>query len=91
MKNPARGVSIGLGVIAVAFLALGLVVNNQANFAGNYVHDQLASKRITFTPVAGLLPSQAKVPCLVQNAGRPLVTGEQAACYANYQIGAWIC
>src|SRR5262245_18310705 len=87
MNKTARGVAIGLGILAVAFLALGLVVNNQASFAKNYVQSQLASRHITFTPVAGLLPDQKHVPCLVENAGRPLVTGEQAACYANYQIG----
>jgi hypothetical protein len=27
------------------------------------------------------------VPCLVENAGKPLLTGKQAECYAKYQIG----
>jgi len=87
MNKTARGIAIGLGILAVAFLALGLVVNNQASFAKNYVSSQLASRHITFTPVSALLPSQKRVACLVQNAGKPLLTGEQAACYANYQIG----
>ncbi len=87
MRKAAVGIAIGLGVLAIGFLTLGLVLNNQANFAKNYVHDQLAEKQITFTPVAGLLPNQKKVACLVQNAGKPLVTGTQAECYAKYQIG----
>ena len=30
---------------------------------------------------------QSKIPCLIQNAGKPLTTGKQAECYANEQIG----
>ena len=35
----------------------------------------------------GLLPNQKTVPCLVENAGKQLVSGKQAECYAKYQIG----
>jgi len=87
MRKAAVGIAIGLGILAIGFLTLGLVLNNQANFAKTYVHDQLAEKQITFTPVAGLLPDQRKVACLVQDAGKQLVTGKQAECYAKYQIG----
>jgi hypothetical protein len=86
-KKAAVTGAIALGAIALGFLAVGFVVSNQAAFAKNYVHDQLAEKHITFTPVAGLFPDQKKVACLVQNAGKPLVTGKQAECYARYQIG----
>jgi hypothetical protein len=87
MRKAAITGTIVLGIIALGFLALGSVLTNQANYAKNYVHDQLAEKHITFTPVVGLLPDQKKVPCLVQNAGKQLVTGAQAECYAKYQIG----
>jgi hypothetical protein len=87
MKKAAFGVAIGLGVLALGFGVLGLVLNSQANFSKNYVHDQLAEKQITFTPVENLLPNQKTVPCLVENAGQQLVTGKQAECYARYQIG----
>jgi hypothetical protein len=87
MKRAAIGLAIVLGVLTVAFVALGLVLNSQANFSKNYVHDQLAEKQITFTPADGLLPNQKEVPCLVANAGEQLVTGKQAECYARYQIG----
>ena len=33
------------------------------------------------------MPSQQAIPCLVANAGKPLLTGKQAECYAKYQIG----
>jgi hypothetical protein len=87
MKKTAVGIAIGLGILAAGFLVLGLVLNDQANFSKNYVHDQLAEKNITFTPVDALLPNQKQVPCLVENAGKQLVSGKQAECYGKYQIG----
>jgi len=87
MRKAAFGIAIGLGVLAVCFGAVSLVLRNQADFSKQYVHDQLAEKQITFTPVEGLLPNQKTVPCLVESAGQPLVTGKQAECYAKYQIG----
>jgi hypothetical protein len=77
--------SIGGLVIAGLVLVLGLVLQNQANFAKNYVHDQLAQQKITFTPASALKPNEND-PCLKDNAGKPLVTGKQAACYANHYI-----
>ena len=79
--------SIGGGLVAVLLLVLGLVLNNQANFAKTYVKDQLSQQRITFTPVAGLADEEKKADCLVKNAGKPLTTGKQAECYANEYIG----
>ena len=85
MRN--RGFAIGAFVLAVLVLGLGLVLQNQANFSRNYVSDELAAHGITFSPVEALLPAQKEIPCLVANAGKPLTTGEQAECYAKYQIG----
>jgi hypothetical protein len=73
--------------IAVLVLVLGLVLQNQANFAKSYVKDQLGQQKITFTPVAGLAPDEKKADCLVSNAGKALTTGKQAECYANEYIG----
>lgn len=85
MKN--RRNAIVAGVLAIVVLVLGLIAQNQADFSRGYLHDQLAEHGITFTPVAGLLPQQQTVPCLVANAGKPLLSGKQAECYAKYQIG----
>ena len=73
-------------VIAVVLLALGLVLKNQADFSRDYLKSQLEAHGITFTQVEFLLPSQKDVPCLIENAGKPLTTGKQAECYAKYQI-----
>jgi hypothetical protein len=87
MKKAAYGISIGLAVLAAGFLTLGVVLKSQADFSKKYVHDQLAEKQIYFTPVENLLPNQKDVPCLVENAGKQMLSGKQAECYAKYQIG----
>ena len=78
--------SIGGLVLAGLILVLGLVLQNQADFAEDYVHDQLAAQQITFTPAKALAPEE-NAKCLKSNAGKALVTGKQAECYANNYIG----
>lgn len=82
-----RGIAIALAAAAIVVLVLGLILQNQADFSRNYLHDQLAEHGITFTPVDNLLPQQKTVACLVSNVEKPLLTGKQAECYAKYQIG----
>jgi hypothetical protein len=77
--------SAGAVVLAGLLLILGLVLQNQANFAKDYVHNQLEAQKITFTP-AKFLAADENDPCLKANAGKPLVTGKQAECYANHYI-----
>lgn len=86
-KSTAIGLTVGLLVGAVALAVLGTVLLSKANFADDYVRAQMQERGIVFTPVANLLPQQQKVKCLVDNAGKPLLTGKQAECYAKYQIG----
>ncbi len=78
--------SVGGLLLAVLLLVLGLVLQNQANFAKDYVHDQLSAQKITFTPEAGLTDEEKGATCIVSYAGQPLTTGTQAACYANHYI-----
>lgn len=79
--------SVGGAALAVLLLVLGLVLQNQADFAKNYVHDQLSQQKITFTPAQGLTDEEKQADCLVKYAGEPLTTGKQAECYANEYIG----
>ena len=81
-----HGKAIFAVVIAVVLLALGLVLKDQADFSRDYLKSQLEAHGITFTQVDYLLPSQQDIPCLIENAGKPLTTGKQAECYAKYQI-----
>ena len=77
--------SVGAVLLAGLLLVLGLVLQNQANFAKDYVHNQLSAQKITFTPKAGLQPDE-NAACLTSNAGKLLTTGKQAECYANNYI-----
>lgn len=77
--------SAGAVVLAGLLLILGLVLQNQADFAKSYVHDQLSAQRITFTPAKFLAPEE-NAACLKENAGKALTTGKQAECYANEYI-----
>jgi hypothetical protein len=79
--------SVGGLLVALLLLALGLVLQNQANFANTYVKDQLTAQKITFTPENKLNDEEKKATCLVTNAGQSLTTGVQAECYANSYIG----
>jgi hypothetical protein len=72
-------------LVAGLILVLGLVLQNQANFANDYVHDQLAAQQITFTPASALQPAE-NAACLKSNGGKQLVSGKQAECYANNYI-----
>ena len=76
----------GLG-LAVLLLVIGIVLTSNANFANDYVRDQLGAQNITFTPADQLADEEAKVACLVENAGKKLTSGKQAECYANEYIG----
>jgi hypothetical protein len=78
--------SVGGLLLALLLMVLGLVLRSNANFAKDYVHNQLAAQHITFTPAAGLSAEEKQSADLVRYAGQPLVTGKQAETYANDYI-----
>jgi hypothetical protein len=80
-------VSAGGLLVAVILLVGGFVLTSNANFAKNYVRDQLSAQKITFTAAAQLSDEEKQQACLVEYAGQPLTTGKQAECYANNYIG----
>ncbi len=79
--------AVGGLVLAVLLFVLGTVLTSNANFASDYVHDQLSAQKISFTPAANLSDEEKKRSCLADNAGSALTTGKQAECYANEYIG----
>ncbi len=89
MKRRTLDIMFSAGglVLAVLLLVVGIVLTSNANFAKNYVADQLAQQHITFSTVDKLTDSEKKSPCLVQYAGQNMTTGKQAECYANEYIG----
>ena len=81
--------SAGGVVFGVLLLIMGLVLNNQANFAKSYVTNQLSEQQIKFTP-ADKLKGEDKAAggqCLVNYGGQALDSGKKAECYANQYIG----
>jgi len=80
-------ISAGGALLAVLLLIAGLVLTSNANFANDYVTDQLSEQNIMFKPADTLTPEEKKQDCLVEYAGQKLTTGKQAECYANNFIG----
>jgi len=78
--------SIGGVLFGGLILILGLVLQNQSNFASTYVKDQFGQQKIEFTAVEYLNGEQADAPCLVTYAGTLLDSGKKAECYANEYI-----
>jgi hypothetical protein len=79
--------SVGGVVLAGLLVAIGVVLTSNANFANNYVRDQLSEQNITFKSADALTDEEKQADCLVQYAGQKLTTGKQAECYANNFIG----
>ncbi|UWZ50929.1 hypothetical protein Daura_17965 [Dactylosporangium aurantiacum] len=89
MKRRTLDIIVGLGLIVLAGLLLvaGVVLTSNANFANDYVKDQLGQQQISFKPAATLTAQERQSACLVTYAGQRLTTGKQAECYANEFIG----
>lgn len=90
MKRRTLDIAFSVGglLFAVLLLVLGLVLQNQADFAKNYVNTQLLAQQINF-PAEENLAGEQDAPggeCLISNAGQPLTTGKQSECYANQFI-----
>ena len=79
--------SAGGVALAVLLLVLGLVMTSNANFAKNYVHDQLSQQKISFKTADTLNTEEKQSSCLQKYAGEQLTKGKQAECYANDFIG----
>ena len=89
MKRRTIDIMFSLGAVVLAGLLLvaGLVLTSNANFANDYVQDQLSQQNITFKTADTLTEEERKSDCLVKYAGQKLTTGKQAECYANEFIG----
>ena len=85
MRRSIAGLALA-GGLAV----LGSQMATNANFSERYVTEQLARQRITFRAADALTDEERKHDCVVANAGKPLLTGKQAECYANEFIGTHV-
>jgi hypothetical protein len=79
--------SVGGLVLAGLLLVAGIVLTSNANFAKNYVTDQLTQQNITFKTADTLTDEERASACVVEYAGQKMTTGKQAECYANDFIG----
>ncbi len=86
MKRRTLDILFSIGGVAIAALlfAAGLVLTANANFASNYVHDQLAQQNITFKTADTLTPEERALPGVTEYAGQQLTTGKQAEAYAGF-------
>lgn len=70
-------------------LSIGaLVIGGIALYMGDFVHgnvsDELVAQQITFTAEENLSDAERAIPGIVENAGQPLTTGNQAQVYSEY-------
>ena len=85
-RRTIDAILIGIGAVAtVVFVVAGALLWWGSNFADDYVTDELSSQRITF-PAAEALEGEGRTD-LLEFAGQPLETGEQAEAYASYIDG----
>ena len=89
MKRRTLDILFSIGGLGLAGLLLlvGMVFTSNANFANDYVTQQLSQQNITFKPLNALTPEEKAKPGLVKYAGQKLTTGKQAEVYANEFIG----
>lgn len=71
--------ALGVGALAMGGIAIGL-----GQFVQSNIREELASQQITFSPAEGLSDAERAIPGVVENAGLPLTTGNQALIYAEY-------
>jgi hypothetical protein len=76
--------------LAGGLAVLGSQMTANADFSERYVTEQLARQHITFKAAGALTDEERKHDCVVANAGKPLLTGKQAECYANEFIGTHV-
>lgn len=69
-------------VAAIVFAVAGALLTWGNNFAGDYVHDELASQQIFF-PDEAALEAEGRDD-LVKYAGEQVTTGDHAEAYASY-------
>lgn len=70
-------------VLAIGSLAAGGVAFGLGRFIQDNIHNELAVQQITFTAGDQLSDEERAIPGIVENAGQPLTTGNQAKAYSE--------
>lgn len=70
--------------LAIAALVIGAFAIGMGMFIRGNIHSELSSQQISFSPAEGLTDAERAIPGIVENAGQPIETGNQARVYAEY-------
>lgn len=75
--------SVGGLVLAIVLLIVGVLFQQNANFANDNVKSQLVAQKVSFPPRDKLSEEEAKQPRVVKYAGKQVDSGRKAEVYAN--------
>src|SRR5262249_41189215 len=70
--------TLAVGALVVGGIALGL-----GQFIQGNIRTELAAQQISFTAAEQLSDEEKAIPGIVENAGQPLATGNQAKVYSE--------
>jgi hypothetical protein len=71
-------------MLAVLSLVVGGIAIGLGRFIQNNIRTELASQQITFNTEDKFSDAERTIPGMIENAGLPLTTGNQARVYADY-------
>jgi hypothetical protein len=71
--------TLSIGALVVGGIAFGL-----GRFIQDNIRSELAAQQITFTAEDQLSDEERQIPGIIENAGQPLTTGNQARVYSEY-------
>jgi hypothetical protein len=69
--------------LAIAALLVGGIAIGMGVFIRSNIAEELSSQQISFAPAENLSEQEQAIPGMVENAGQPLVTGNQARVYSE--------
>ena len=70
-------------ILSIGALVAGGGALWMGRFIQNNIRDELESQQITFSPEDQLSDEEREIPGMVENAGKPLTTGNQAQVYSE--------
>ena len=70
--------------LAIAALVIGGFAIGMGLFIRSNIHEELTSQQISFPAVDDMTDQERTIPGMVENAGLPLSTGNQAKAYSEY-------
>lgn len=69
--------------LAIGSLVVGGIALSLGRFIQDNIRNELVSQQISFSPADNLSEEEKKIPGIVENAGQPLTTGNQAKVYSE--------